>query len=264
MKSSQPQRNSLPERDDELLSAYLDQKLSAVEQVAFTRRLEVEPLLRTALEDLRSTVTALRTLEPVRPPRSFTLDPATVRRRPLALTWVLQLGSGFAGLALVLFATVQLLTVGALPASAPVPLTARAAPTAPLAMVAPTREAAPMMGAAAQPLSAPTAPAVAASPVARQTEATAIAASAPAPTSPAAGGVSAAGGADTANGAAAAEVAATDGQADAALHAPEASPAGTQATPRPAPAFSPVLLLTSGLALLGLSLAWFLVRRRRW
>lgn len=263
MNSSQPQRNSLPERDDELLSAYLDQKLSAVEQVAFARRLEAEPLLRTALEDLRSTVTALRALEPVRPPRSFTLDPATVRRRPLALTWVLQLGSGFAGLALVLFATMQFLTVGALPASAPVPLAARAAPTAPLAMVAPTREAAPMLGAATQPQSAPTAAAFAASPVTRQAETTTVAASAPASARPA-GGVSAAGGPSAANGAASAEVAATDGQADAALHAPEASPAGTQATPRPAPAFSPVLLLTSGLALLGLSLAWFLVRRRRW
>ena len=264
MNSSHPQRNSLPERDDELLSAYLDQELSAVEQVAFARRLEAEPLLRTALDDLRSTVTALHALEPVRPPRSFTLDPATVRRRPLALTWVLQLGSGFAGLALVLFATVQLLTVGALPASAPVPLAARAAPTAPLAMVAPTREAAPMMGAVAQPTSAPTATAFTASPVARQTEATSVAASAPVPSRPAAGGVSAASGADAANGAASAEVAATVGQADAALHAPEASPAGAQAAPRPAPAFSPALLFVVGLALLGLSFAWFLVRRRRW
>ena len=262
MNSSQPQRSSLPERDDELLSAYLDQKLSAVEQVAFARRLEAEPLLRTALEDLRSTVTVLHTLEPVRPPRSFTLDPATVRRRPLALTWVLQLGSGFAGLALVLFATVQLLTVGALPASAPVPLAARAAPTAPLAMVAPTREAAPMLGAAAQPLSASTATAFAASPVARQAEATTVAASAPAPTRPA-GGVNAAGGPSAANGAASTEVAATDGQADAALQSPEASPVGTQAAPRSALAFSPALILAAGLALLGLSLTWFLVRRRR-
>src|SRR5689334_1171331 len=72
---SDPQLN---ESDLELLSAYIDQQLSAAERAALERRLESEPALRLALDELRTTVGMLRELPPARPPRSFALDPATV------------------------------------------------------------------------------------------------------------------------------------------------------------------------------------------
>lgn len=157
MNSSQQQLSSPPERDLKLLSAYLDNQLSVAERVALERRVAAEPALRAELEELRATAAALRALTPLRPPRSFTLDPATVAR-PRAffpLTWVMQLGSGLAGFALVLLATVQMVTVGAVPASAP--MAAQAAPTA-AAFEAPyaaaTEAPAAMMEAAPAPESA--------------------------------------------------------------------------------------------------------------
>jgi hypothetical protein len=71
----------LNDEDLELLSAYIDGQLAAGERAALEERLGAEPPLRLALEELRATVAALRTLEPVRPPRSFTLDPAQVTPR---------------------------------------------------------------------------------------------------------------------------------------------------------------------------------------
>ncbi|HMQ34291.1 MAG TPA: anti-sigma factor, partial [Chloroflexaceae bacterium] len=75
MNSSQPNLSSLPESDVELLSAYLDNQLGVAERVNLERRLEAEPALRAELAELREAVGAVRALEPVRPPRSFTLDP---------------------------------------------------------------------------------------------------------------------------------------------------------------------------------------------
>lgn len=124
MNSSNPNLTPLAENDLELLSAYLDNQLSVAERVGLERRLAAEPRLRSELEELRATATALRALEPVRPPRSFTLDPATApRRRPglWPFAWAMQMGSGLAGLALVLLATVQMLGGRPLPAAAPAP-----------------------------------------------------------------------------------------------------------------------------------------------
>ncbi|NTW00753.1 MAG: hypothetical protein HGA19_05510 [Oscillochloris sp.] len=111
MNTSQPHRNSVPDSDLELLSGYIDDLLDAPIRVTLERRLSVEPQLRATLEDLRSTVTVLRNLEALPPPRSFTLDPATApRRRPfLPLAWVMQLSGGLAGLVLVLIASLQML-----------------------------------------------------------------------------------------------------------------------------------------------------------
>ncbi|HWQ13291.1 MAG TPA: anti-sigma factor, partial [Roseiflexaceae bacterium] len=71
----------LNDEDLELLSAYIDSRLSAAERAALEERLSREPALRAILDELRATVSALRSLEPARPPRSFTLDPAQVRPR---------------------------------------------------------------------------------------------------------------------------------------------------------------------------------------
>ncbi len=112
----------LNEHDLELLSAYLDDQLSADERRAVESRLDDEAELRQAYEELRATVQALRDLEPLRPPRSFTLDPAQVaaQRPPAArLGWrrLLQVAGVFAG---VLIAAIGVLNVlGSMGAGAP-------------------------------------------------------------------------------------------------------------------------------------------------
>jgi hypothetical protein len=153
MNTSQPQPNAPTEADLELLSAYLDNQLSIAERVGLEQRLRAEPLLRTELEELRATADLLRNLEPVQPPRSFTLDPATAPRRVrfVPFAWVMQLGSGLAGMALVLLASVQLLAAPHMAStleSAPAPMatqggdmSAAAMPTTPAD--ATMREAAP-------------------------------------------------------------------------------------------------------------------------
>lgn len=117
--TTQPQLN---EHDLELLSAYLDGQLSADERRTIERRLGDEAELRQAYEELRATVQALRDLEPLRPPRSFTLDPSQVaaQRPPAArLGWgrLLQVAGVFAG---VLIAAIGVLNVlGSMGAGAP-------------------------------------------------------------------------------------------------------------------------------------------------
>ncbi len=119
MNTLQPQPNTPTDADLELLSAYIDNQLSVAERVGLEERLRAEPLLRAELAELRTTTELLRDLEPVRLPRSFTLDPATAPRRArfFPFAWVLQFSSGLAGMALVLLASVQLL---AAPNMAPV------------------------------------------------------------------------------------------------------------------------------------------------
>ncbi|PDW04276.1 anti-sigma factor family protein [Candidatus Viridilinea mediisalina] len=150
MHSPQPQPNMLPEQDSELLSAYLDRQLSAQAQADLERRLQQEPALRDELGDLRATVASLRQLEPVRPPRSFTLDPTTVARprSRFALGWVMQFGSSLAGVVLILLATFQLLGSGAQPTMTAMDVVAtQPAPMAPAPMAAPEAELAPMLAA---------------------------------------------------------------------------------------------------------------------
>ena len=60
-------------QDFDRLSAYIDDQLSPAEKAALEQRLGREPELRSALSELRLTVTALRALPQVRPPRNFTL-----------------------------------------------------------------------------------------------------------------------------------------------------------------------------------------------
>ncbi len=93
--------------DDDLvlLSSYLDRQLAPAEQQAIEERLRVDHALQAELDELRITTALLRDLEPVVPPRSFTLDPEQVRpRRPLLVGWM-RLGSLLAALVLALTAT---------------------------------------------------------------------------------------------------------------------------------------------------------------
>jgi anti-sigma factor RsiW len=67
--------NKISSRDLESLSAYLDGELSLKANQRLEARLESEPQLRSALEDLRRTRTLIRSAPALRAPRNFTLTP---------------------------------------------------------------------------------------------------------------------------------------------------------------------------------------------
>ncbi len=102
---------NLPERDLELLSVYLDNELSEQERRLLEQRLRSEPALRAELDELQATVMALREMPPVPLPRSFTLDPATVRPHGF---WARLGGLRLAGaaVAMVLLLVVSVVVVG--------------------------------------------------------------------------------------------------------------------------------------------------------
>lgn len=240
----QPSANNLSDSDLELLSAYIDNALSVAERVNLERRLAADPRLRAELEELQATTRLLRRLAPVRPPRSFTLDPARAPRPAPAFrfNWFMQLGSGLAGLALVLLATIQLLTsapgaVGIAPAAAPAPAAVEVSP----------------MGAKTSPqaeMNAPAATSAAGAGVASTPE---DAASQPQATAPPAADASAApASADSAR-ESAPEPLATAGAAQA---PPAASP-----PPASRPGFPAGLTLALGIALITLALAWRFIPR---
>lgn len=66
---------------DELLSAYLDGELSEREQADMDARLSRDPALRAELRAMHGTVSLLRELPPVAPPRNFLLTPSMVKAR---------------------------------------------------------------------------------------------------------------------------------------------------------------------------------------
>jgi anti-sigma factor RsiW len=73
-------------RDDELLSAYIDNRLSASERAQFDARLAAEPALRAQLDELQQVVQAVRAMPRKRAPRSFALDPRRYAPRQTFLT----------------------------------------------------------------------------------------------------------------------------------------------------------------------------------
>ncbi|HLB49305.1 MAG TPA: hypothetical protein VJL59_20025 [Anaerolineales bacterium] len=72
---------SSQDRDTELLSAYLDNQLSAAERAKLERRLETDSELRAALDGLRYVKTSLASLPKVKPPRNFILTPQRVGQK---------------------------------------------------------------------------------------------------------------------------------------------------------------------------------------
>ncbi len=74
---------SSQDRDTELLSAYLDNQLSAAERAKLERRLQADSELRAALDGLRHVKTRLADLPKVKPPRNFTLTPQMVGQKGL-------------------------------------------------------------------------------------------------------------------------------------------------------------------------------------
>ena len=139
--NSDPQLN---DADLELLSAYIDRQLSDGERAALERRLSQEPVLRIVLDELRATVSLLHDLEPLRPPRSFTLAaPAAAPRRFWAFPWP--------AISSALVALVCLLTFGYVlirSGSSSAPAASMPAPAAMQEAAAPTAAAAAAGGAA--------------------------------------------------------------------------------------------------------------------
>lgn len=92
--------DNLPRRDLELLSAYIDGDLPARQVAALERRLEDEPNLRRAMEEMRETVRLLHSLPALDPPRSYALTPemAGLREPPPSYP-VLRLATALAALA---------------------------------------------------------------------------------------------------------------------------------------------------------------------
>ena len=79
-------KDNLFPHDWQELSAYLDRQLKAEAKARLERRLENEPALRSALQDLRWTKSVLHSQQPLRAPRNFILTAEMVgsRQRPPA------------------------------------------------------------------------------------------------------------------------------------------------------------------------------------
>ena len=73
--------------DLELLSAYLDDQLTPKDRAQIESRLKTDSKLQRSLAELRAIKTQLRALPTVKPPRSFTLKPETIRTRS-AFNWI--------------------------------------------------------------------------------------------------------------------------------------------------------------------------------
>jgi hypothetical protein len=161
--------------DIELLSAYIDNRISPGERENLEARLGREPALRVALDELRATVALLRELPSVRPPRSFTLDSARATSRRSRFGWLQLAPLGGALAAALLVAVVSL---GALQQSS--------APAVPMSASVPTSAASALESAPAAPASVPAPPAARAvstfAPAATQAPAVAEVPAAPAAT----------------------------------------------------------------------------------
>lgn len=280
MNISQPQPDHPSESDLELLSGYLDNQLSVSERVTLERRLGDEPQLRAELEDLRATVGVLRDLDPVRSPRSFTLDPAAAPRRAAPLfggfARLFQFGSGFAGLALVLLASVQLFfgarasavfvevnsgLSDAPMASAPMSVAATEAPFLAQATAPAALESAP--AAAFAPTEAPAAPAAAAG-AAAPTEAPASESRLPSADAPPPGTIPQNSGDGMSGGIAEPQPTTFAYDQGNAAGSQPASPADEQPAAKAAPSLqiTPPILLGIGIALIAVAGGLTLYRRR--
>jgi anti-sigma factor RsiW len=102
----------ISERDLETISAYLDGQLPQRERTRLETRLQTDPGLREAYEQMHRTRAVLRSLPAVRAPRNFTLTPqmVKVRKSPPAAYPVLRLASVLATLMFVLVMVGDLMT----------------------------------------------------------------------------------------------------------------------------------------------------------
>ncbi len=99
---------SSQDRDLELLSAYIDDELSANDRAKLERRLAADAGLRRTLAGLRRVQTTLHALPTVKPPRSYVLKPEMVGQpaRQLGLSWLVPALNFATTIAAILFAVV--------------------------------------------------------------------------------------------------------------------------------------------------------------
>lgn len=103
-----PKHTKLPQRDLELLSAYIDGQLTDRQTRRVEARLKQEPNLKAELEALRSTVRSLAALPAPRLRRHFTLTPEMVGQPETRRSFpVLRLATALAGLAFVALVGVE-------------------------------------------------------------------------------------------------------------------------------------------------------------
>ncbi|MFC1466576.1 MAG: anti-sigma factor family protein [Candidatus Brachytrichaceae bacterium NZ_4S206] len=128
--------------EDELISAYVDGRMSEAERAAFDARMAQDPVLRRRVAATRLLVREARALHSVQPPRNFILpldagrkQPAPEPRRSSFSPWVFRLGS--------LATTVIFVSLVAFEVLRPAPFAAAPAAVpaaAPAAEVSPQRE----------------------------------------------------------------------------------------------------------------------------
>lgn len=103
-------RKRADERRQELLSAYLDGRVSESERAEVERLLEKSPEARKELQTLRATIAMLKETPVLKPRRSFAIQPSMVQERPKTpstmgkLQWAVPVAAGAA----VLFLTFSL------------------------------------------------------------------------------------------------------------------------------------------------------------
>jgi anti-sigma-K factor RskA len=96
-------KTNISNRDWELLSEYIDQQLSPGKQSKLEMRIQQEPQLRAALDDLRRTRYILRSAPLKKAPRNFTLKPHMVpQKKPRRVYPFFQLASAMAAALLLL------------------------------------------------------------------------------------------------------------------------------------------------------------------
>jgi anti-sigma factor RsiW len=124
-------RINISNRDWELLSAYMDGQLSSSKRVQLESRMQTNPELRAALDELTQTRAMLRSLPRLKAPHSFKLTPEMVgQRQPRRLYPFFQFASALSSLMLVLVLLSDFLGFGL---SAPLGRMASQAPEAPVA-----------------------------------------------------------------------------------------------------------------------------------
>lgn len=102
------------------LSAYLDQQLDASSQRSLEARLQREPQLRQALEEMRTVRLALRSAPRLRAPRNFTLTPEMAgARRPAQPYPLLRLAAVLASILFLVALVGDLIGVPGTPVSEP-------------------------------------------------------------------------------------------------------------------------------------------------
>jgi len=76
----------LTDGDYELISAYIDDALTAAERAEFEARLQSDDLLASELDAVRRTVVAVRDLPVLKAPRNFTVTPQMIGQLPANIT----------------------------------------------------------------------------------------------------------------------------------------------------------------------------------